>query len=458
MFRPKKIFLNFRKVALIMSDQLFFTFAQNSTMNFIEELRWRGMIQDIMPGTEEQLNKEMTTGYIGFDPTADSLHIGSLVPILLLVHLQRAGHKPVALVGGATGMVGDPSGKSEERQMLSEAVLQRNVAGVKKQLEQFLDFDPSKPNAAEMANNYDWFKEFTFLDFIKEVGKHITVNYMMSKDSVRKRLEGDTGMSFTEFTYQLVQGYDFYYLNKYKNCKLQMGGSDQWGNIVTGTELIRRKGSGEGFAFTCPLITKVDGTKFGKSEKGNVWLDASKTSPYQFYQFWLNSTDADAVKWIKIFTLLPHNEIDALLTAHAEAPHQRALQKKLAEEVTVFVHSRDDFEFAVKASEILFGNATAATLESLSEAQLLQVMEGVPTAEIKRSIIEEGYDLLTFLTDTQIFASKGEARKMWQAGGISLNKSKIGTNKLTVDKNDLLQNKYLLVQKGKKNYYFTRVV
>ena len=427
-------------------------------MNLIENLQWRGMIQDIMPGTEEQLNKEMTTGYIGFDPTADSLHIGSLVPILLLVHLQRAGHKPVALVGGATGMVGDPSGKSEERQMLSEEVLLKNVAGVKNQLEKFLDFDTAKTNAAEMANNYDWFKSFTFLDFIREVGKHITVNYMIAKDSVKKRLEGNTGMSFTEFTYQLVQGFDFYHLYTNKNCKLQMGGSDQWGNIVTGTELIRRKAAGEAFAFTCPLITKADGGKFGKSEKGNVWLDANKTSPYQFYQFWLNATDADAEKWIKIFTLLPKEEIDALLQDHATAPHERILQKKLAEEVTVFVHSREDYDFAVKASEILFGNATKESLTALNESQLLQVMEGVPTAEIQLEQVVEGYDLLALLTDTNIFQSKGEARKMWQAGGISLNKAKIGSDKVTINADDLLQKKYLLFQKGKKNYYFVKAV
>lgn len=427
-------------------------------MNLIENLQWRGMIQDIMPGTTEHLLKEMTTGYIGFDPTADSLHIGSLVPILLLVHLQKAGHKPVALVGGATGMVGDPSGKSEERQMLSEEVLLKNVAGVKNQLEKFLDFDAAKPNAAEMANNYDWFKSFTFLDFIRDVGKHITVNYMMSKDSVKKRLEGTSGMSFTEFTYQLVQGYDFYYLYTNKNCKLQMGGSDQWGNIVTGTELVRRKCGGEAFAFTCPLITKADGGKFGKSEKGNVWLDANKTSPYQFYQFWLNATDADAEKWIKIFTLLPKDEIEDLLQEHSLAPHARMLQKKLAEEVTVFVHSREDYDFAVKASDILFGNATTDSLTSLNEIQLLQVMEGVPTGEIQMEQLSEGYDVLALLTDTNIFSSKGEARKMWQAGGISLNKAKISTDKTTITSEDLLQSKYLLFQKGKKNYYFVKAV
>jgi len=422
-------------------------------MNLIEELRWRGMIQDIMPGTEEQLNKEMTSGYIGFDPTADSLHIGSLVPILLLVHLQQAGHKPYALVGGATGMVGDPSGKSEERNLLSEDILQHNLDCVQKQLEKFLDFDSTKSNAAVMVNNYDWFKNFSFLNFIRDVGKHITVNYMMAKDSVKKRLEGETGMSFTEFTYQLVQGYDFYWLYENKGCKLQMGGSDQWGNIVTGTELIRRKSGGEAFAFTCPLVTKSDGGKFGKTEKGNIWLDAKKTSPYQFYQFWLNATDDDAKKWIKTFTLLPKEEIDSLISTHDTAPHLRALQKKLAEQLTIFVHSPEDYNFAVQASEILFSNDTAETLKSLNEEQLLQVLEGVPTVEISLAELENGYDLLAFLADTKIFPSKGEARKMWQGGGISINKLKVNAEKTTITSADLLQNKYLLVQKGKKNYY-----
>ena len=427
-------------------------------MNLIEELRWRGMIHDMMPGTEEQLNKEMTSGYIGFDPTADSLHIGSLVPILLLVHLQRAGHKPYALVGGATGMVGDPSGKSEERNLLSEDILNHNLSCVKKQLEKFLDFDGNKPNAAVMVNNYDWFKDFSFLHFIRDVGKHITVNYMMSKDSVKKRLEGETGMSFTEFTYQLVQGYDFYWLYKNKNCKLQMGGSDQWGNIVTGTELIRRKAGGEAFAFTCPLVTKSDGGKFGKTEKGNIWLDANKTSPYQFYQFWLNASDEDAKKWIRTFTLLPKEEIESLLAEHETAPHLRALQKKLAEQLTVFVHSKEDYDFAVKASEILFSNDTAEILQSLNEEQLLQVLDGVPTVEVAQQQITEGYDLLSFLADTKIFPSKGEARKMWQGGGISINKIKVSSEKLNVNSEDLLQEKYLLVQKGKKNYYLVKIV
>lgn len=427
-------------------------------MTLVEELRWRGMIQDIMPGTEELLQKEMVSGYIGFDPTSDSLHIGSLVPILLLVHLQRAGHKPMALVGGATGMVGDPTGKSEERNLLSEAVLLHNQEGVRKQLEKFLDFDLSKPNAAEMLNNYDWFKDISFLGFIRDAGKHITVNYMMAKDSVKKRLDGDTGMSFTEFTYQLIQGYDFYWLYQHKGCKLQMGGSDQWGNITTGTELIRRKAGGEAFAFTCPLIKKSDGGKFGKTEKGNVWLDAKKTSPYQFYQFWLNASDDDAKTWIKIFTLLPVAEIETLMTAHDAAPHQRALQKKLAEELTCFVHSRADYEFAVKASEILFGNATTEVLQSLSEEQLLQVMEGVPTVEISRAQLEAGYDLVSFLAETNIFPSKGEARKMWLSGGIGLNKEKISSEKNSLTGSDLLLNRYLLVQKGKKNYFLVKVV
>ena len=426
-------------------------------MTLIEELRWRGMLQDIMPGTEEQLNKEMTSAYIGFDPTSNSLHIGSLVPILLLVHLQKAGHKPIALVGGATGMVGDPSGKSEERNLLSEDILLHNQAGVKKQLEKFLDFDASKPNAAEMVNNYDWFKEIDFLSFIRDVGKHITVNYMMSKDSVRKRIEGESGISFTEFTYQLIQGYDFYWLYKNKNCKLQMGGSDQWGNITTGTELIRRKMGGEAYAFTCPLVTKADGGKFGKTEKGNIWLDAKKTSPYQFYQFWLNASDDDAKKWIKLFTLLSKETIDALIAEHEAAPHQRLLQKKLAEELSVFVHGREEYDFAVKASEILFSNDTASVLQSLNEEQLLQVLDGVPTVNISKEQLAAGYDLVSFLADSQIFPSKGEAKKMLQAGGLSVNKVKIGAEKATLAAEDLLQGKYILVQKGKKNYYLVIV-
>ena len=422
-------------------------------MTLVQELRWRGMIQDIMPGTEELFEKEMVSGYIGFDPTSDSLHIGSLVPILLLVHLQKAGHKPFALVGGATGMVGDPSGKSEERNLLSEETLAINIAGVKKQLSHFLDFNSGAKNSAELVNNYDWFKNFNFLDFIRDVGKHITVNYMMAKDSVKKRIEGDTGMSFTEFTYQLVQGYDFYWLYENKNCKLQMGGSDQWGNITTGTELIRRKTGGEAFAFTCPLITKADGGKFGKTEKGNVWLDAKKTSPYQFYQFWLNASDEDATKWIKIFTLLDPATIDSLIAEHATAPQLRTLQKALASELTKFVHSEEDLKFAISATEILFGNATTEVLQSLNEDQLLQVMEGVPTANVTLAQLNEGYDLVSLLADTQIFPSKGEARKMWQAGGLSINKEKVSAEYTTVTAAQLLQGKYMLLQKGKKNYY-----
>ena len=415
------------------------------------------MIQDIMPGTEELFEKEQVSGYIGFDPTSDSLHIGSLVPILLLMHLQRAGHKPYALVGGATGMVGDPSGKSEERNLLSEETLAFNLAGVKKQLSHFLDFDTSKSTAAEIVNNYDWFKDFSFLNFIRDVGKHITVNYMMSKDSVKKRLEGDNGMSFTEFTYQLVQGYDFYWLYQNKNCKVQMGGSDQWGNITTGAEIIRRKTGGEAFAFTCPLITKADGGKFGKTEKGNVWLDANKTSPYQFYQFWLNASDEDATKWIKIFTLLEPSVIEGLIAEHATAPQLRILQKALAAELTKLVHSEADLTFAIQATEILFGNATTEVLQSLNETQLLQVMDGVPTVNIDAAKIAAGYDIVELLADTAIFPSKGEARKMWQAGGIGINKEKITTEFTTVTSAQLLQGKYILFQKGKKNYYLAIV-
>lgn len=411
------------------------------------------MIQDIMPGTEELFEKEQVSGYIGFDPTSDSLHIGSLVPILLLVHLQKAGHKPYALVGGATGMVGDPSGKSEERNLLSEETLAHNIAGVQKQLSHFLNFDSKQANAAEMVNNYDWFKDFNFLSFIREVGKHITVNYMMAKDSVKKRIEGDTGMSFTEFTYQLIQGYDFYWLYKNKNCKVQMGGSDQWGNITTGTELIRRKLGGEAFAFTCPLIKKADGGKFGKTEKGNIWLDASKTSPYQFYQFWLNASDEDANAWIKIFTLLEPAVIDALIAEHAIAPQQRILQKALAAELTKFVHSEADLKFAIEATEILFGNATTAVLQSLNEVQLLQVMDGVPQVTVPLAAMNEGYDFINLLVDTAIFPSKGEARKMWQGGGLSVNKEKVSSEKTHIQTADLLQGKYILIQKGKKQYY-----
>ena len=425
-------------------------------MNLIEELRWRGLIQDIMPGTEEQLNKEMTSAYIGFDPTADSLHIGSLVPILLLVHLQKAGHKPYALVGGATGMVGDPSGKSEERNLLSEEVLQKNQEGVKKQLMQYLDFNPELKNAAEMVNNYDWFKDFTFLDFIRDVGKHITVNYMMSKDSVKKRLEGETGMSFTEFTYQLVQGYDYYWLNKNKNCKLQMGGSDQWGNIVTGTELIRRKSGGEAFAFTCPLITKADGGKFGKTETGNVWLDPIRTTPFQFYQFWLNASDADGEKWIKIFTFLNQSEINSILTEHKEDAGKRILQKRLAEEVTKFVHGEAALLDAITTTEKLFANQSASA-ESLS-VEDLESMEGVIKIDYPKEKIEAGIDVVSFLAETAIFPSKGEARKTVQGGGVSINRKKVEGIDSKIETALLLHNQYLLVQKGKKNYYLVKII
>lgn len=425
--------------------------------NLIEELRWRGLIQDIIPGTEEALLKEPISAYVGFDPTADSLHIGSLIPIIVLVHLQNYGHKPVALVGGATGMVGDPSGKSEERNLLSKEILDKNVAAVKQQLSQFLDFSTGKENAAEMVNNYDWFKDISFLDFIRDVGKHISVNYMMAKDSVKKRLEGENGMSFTEFTYQLVQGYDFYWLYENKNCKLQFGGSDQWGNIVTGTELIRRKAGGEAFAFTCPLLTKSDGSKFGKTEKGNIWLDPAKTSPYTFYQFWLNTADADAERFLKVFTFLSEKEINDLVEQHKGNEHQRILQKKLAEELTCFVHSRKDYEFAVKASGILFNNDTAEILKELNEDQLLQVMEGVPSVEIEAQQLEN-LDLISLLAETKILPSKGEAKKMLAGGGISINKEKVvsADEKITTDK--LLNDKYVLIQKGKKNYYLLKVV
>jgi tyrosyl-tRNA synthetase len=419
--------------------------------NFVEELRWRGMLHDIMPGTEEQLNKESTSGYIGFDPTADSLHIGHLTQIMTLLHFQKAGHKPFALVGGATGMVGDPSGKSAERNLLSEDALSHNVSCVKKQLEKFLDFTGS--NAAEMVNNYDWFKEFKFLDFIRDVGKHITVNYMMSKDSVQKRLE--TGLSFTEFTYQLVQGYDFYWLYKNRNCKLQMGGSDQWGNIVTGTELIRRKTDGDAFALTTNLITKADGTKFGKTEGGNIWLDSKKTSSYRFYQYWLNVSDEDAATFIKIFTHFSKDEIDSLITEHNTAPHLRKLQQVLAKDITIRVHSQADYDNAIKASNILFGNSTTEELESLDEDTLLSVFEGVPQTSITRNELESAStvtDLLSTVTKGLVFPSKGEARKMIQGGGVSINKTKIEDVNKKFDQN-LLQNKYLLAQKGKKNYY-----
>lgn len=425
-------------------------------MNLIEELRWRGMVQDIMPGTEEQLKKEMTTGYIGFDPTADSLHIGSLVPILLLVHFQKAGHKPIALVGGATGMVGDPSGKSEERNLLSEETLQKNIRGVKAQLEKFLDFNPSLPNAAEMANNYDWFKSISFIDFLRDAGKHITVNYMMAKDSVKKRIEGETGISYTEFAYQLMQGYDFYWLYTHKNCKLQMGGSDQWGNMTTGTELIRRKSSGEAFVFTNPLITKADGGKFGKTESGNVWLDPNRTSPYQFYQFWLNASDTDAEKWIKIFTFLSQNEVNGLLQEHTKDPGKRTLQKKLAEAITTFVHGAEELSKAIETTQKLFANQSAPA-ESLS-IEDLEGMEGVIKSDFSKEKITSGIDIVSFLAETQIFPSKGEARKTVQGGGVSINRKKIDNIQTTIDHSLLLHDQYILVQKGKKNYYLVKTV
>lgn len=424
----------------------------------IAELKWRGLIQDIIPGTEEQLCKEPTVAYVGFDPTADSLHIGSLIPIILLVHLQNFGHKPIALLGGATGMVGDPSGKNEERNLLSADVLEHNLHSVKKQLAAFLDFSDKKANAAEMVNNYDWFKNISFLDFIRDTGKHISINYMLAKDSVRKRLESENGMSFTEFSYQLVQGYDFYWLYEHKNCKLQFGGSDQWGNIVTGTELIRRKCGGQAFAFTCPLLTKADGGKFGKSEKGNIWLDAGKTSPYSFYQFWLNTADADAERFLKIFTFLPKNDIEELVKQHTGNEHQRILQRKLAEELTCFVHSKKDYEFALKASSILFSNDTAQTLKELSEEQLLQVMEGVPFIEIKKNILLENQDIVSLLTGTKIFSSKGEARKMISGGGVFINKEKVNSIDKIISADELLNNKYLLIQKGKKNYFLLKAI
>ena len=420
-------------------------------MNLIEELRWRGLLQDIKPGTEEQLNKEMTAGYVGFDPTADSLHIGSLIPIILLVHLQRAGHKPFALVGGATGMVGDPSGKSEERKLLSEDVLQKNQDGVKKQLMKFLDFDPAKPNAAEMVNNYDWFRDMGFLQFIRDIGKHITVNYMMSKESVRKRIDSEVGISFTEFTYQLIQGYDFYWLYQNKNCKLQMGGSDQWGNIMTGAELIRRKAGGEAFAFTCPLLTKSDGGKFGKSEQGNVWLDAEKTSPYHFYQFWINAADADAEKWIKIFTFLSQEEIQQVTEEHQRDASQRVLQKRLAKELTIFVHGEEEYQKAVETTEKLFARQNASA-DSLS-AEDLEGMDGIVKVPVKRSVLDNGLDAVSLLADNNIFPSRGEARKMIQNGGVSINREKLTDPQQAITAQRLLHDKYLLVQKGKRNYY-----
>ncbi|MBL7914883.1 MAG: tyrosine--tRNA ligase [Bacteroidia bacterium] len=425
-------------------------------MNFIEELRWKGMIHDMMPGTEELLSKGMVSGYIGFDPTADSLHIGNLVQIILLMNFQRAGHKPFALVGGATGMVGDPSGKSEERNLLDEKTLQHNIACVQKQLEKFLNFNCGA-NSAEMVNNYDWFKGMGFLEFIRDTGKHISVNYMMAKDSVKKRLE--TGLSFTEFTYQLVQGYDFYWLYKNKGCRLQMGGSDQWGNIVTGTELIRRKESGEAFAMTSPLITKSDGSKFGKTEKGNVWLDPEKTSPYQFYQFWLNSSDEDSKRFIRIFTFLSKEEVLALEAEHDTAPQNRVLQKRLAKELTTMVHSEQDYLNSVEASGILFGQDTADQLKNLEEKLLLEIMDGVPQMTVAKNDLQSGVGIVDLLAEkTTIFPSKGEAKKMVMAGGVSMNKVKVADTNVVVTTSDLLRNKYLILQKGKKQYFLLTAI
>lgn len=423
--------------------------------DFVEELRWRGMLHSMTPGTEEQLRKELTTAYLGIDPTADSLHIGHLCGIMMLKHFQHAGHKPLALLGGATGMIGDPSGKSAERNLLNDETLNHNQACIKKQLSKFLDFESDAPNKAELVNNYDWMKYYSFLNFIRDIGKHITVNYMMAKDSVKKRFSGEgEGMSFTEFSYQLVQGYDFLYLYQHKGCKLQMGGSDQWGNITTGTELIRRKlGADEtAYALTCPLITKSDGGKFGKTEKGNIWLDPKKTSPYAFYQFWMNCTDEDAAKYIKIFTMLNKEEVDALIERHAAEPHLRELQRTLARELTLVVHSKEDLEMAEEATQILFGKGTADALRKFDEATLLSIFEGVPNSNFSRDTLTAGVGIIDFLVQTEVFTSKGEARKMLQGNGVSVNKEKVDENK-TLGNEDLLNDKYILVQKGKKNYY-----
>jgi tyrosyl-tRNA synthetase len=425
-------------------------------MNFIEELKWRGMIHDMMPGLEGILSKEMTTAYVGIDPTADSLHIGHLVGVMMLRHFQRAGHKPIALVGGATGMIGDPSMKSAERNLLSEESLRHNQEAIKKQLAKFLDFESDAPNAAELLNNYDWTKDYTFLNFIRDIGKHVTVNYMMAKDSVKKRLGGESseGMSFTEFSYQLLQGYDFLWLYEHKNCRLQMGGSDQWGNITTGTDLIRKKAGGEAFALTCPLITKADGGKFGKTENGNVWLDRRYTSPYKFYQFWLNVSDADAEKYIKIFTSISKEEIGSLTAEHAQAPHLRILQKRLAQEVTVLAHSQEDYETAVEASGILFGNATSDALKKLDEETLLSVFDGVPQHTVSLAEVQQGVKIIDLLAEkTDVFPSKGEVRKTIQAGGVSINKEKVADLDLLIDTSFLLNNRYILAQRGKKNYF-----
>lgn len=434
-------------------------------MNLINDLKWRGMIHDIMPGTEEQLNKEMTSAYVGIDPTADSLHIGHLVGVMLLKHLQNAGHKPIALIGGATGMIGDPSGKSQERNLLDEPTLRHNQQCLKNQLAKFLDFESDIDNAAELVNNYDWMKEFSFLEFIRDVGKHISVNYMMSKDSVKKRLgkiddeKEATGMSFTEFTYQLVQGYDYLHLYQNMNCKLQMGGSDQWGNITTGTELIRRKAGGEAFALTCPLITKADGGKFGKTEQGNVWLDTQRTSPYAFYQFWMNTSDADAEKFIKIFTMLPKEEITELIDKHNQAPHQRLLQQRLAKEVTIMVHSQDDYKTAVEASQILFGKGTKETLAKLDENTFLSIFDGVPQFEIESAKLREGVNIIELLSvETQVFKSKGEMRRLMKDNGLSINQEKENNPDAIINTDALINNKYMLVRQGKKKYFIIKSI
>lgn len=429
--------------------------------NLVEELKWRGLYHDSMPGTEEQLLKEATTAYIGFDPTADSLHIGSMVQIILLVHLKNFGHQPIALVGGATGMIGDPSGKSDERNLLNEETLAKNVAGIKSVLSRFLDFNAADKNAPVMVNNYDWMKDFSFIDFAREVGKRITVNYMMAKDSVKKRFSGEgEGMSFTEFTYQLIQGYDFYHLYKNYNCLLQMGGSDQWGNITTGTELVRRMGgeNAKAYALTTPLITKADGSKFGKSEGGNIWLDADKTSVYKFYQFWVNTTDVDAEKYIKIFTFLDKDTIEALIEEHRQAPHLRVLQKKLAEEITIFVHSKEELEKAIQASNILFGNATSEDLKQLDGATFLEVFDGVPQAEVAKEDIEKGIDIVSVLNEkTGFLKSNGEARRALSENSISVNREKV-TEEFSLSTKDLINDQFVLLQRGKKNYFIVRAV
>ncbi len=428
-------------------------------MNFVEELRWRGMLHDMMPETEEYLLKNKTTGYIGFDPTADSLHIGSLVPIIILMHFQKAGHNPIALVGGATGMVGDPSGKSDERNLLDEATLNKNIAGVKGQLDRFLDFDSTTENAAQLVNNYDWMKGISLIEFVRDVGKHITVNYMMAKDSVKKRIdsESQTGMSFTEFTYQLFQGYDFYHLYKKNNCKLQMGGSDQWGNITTGTELIRRKAQGKAYALTCKLITKADGSKFGKTSGGNVWLDANRTSPYKFYQYWLNSSDDDAEKYIKIFTFLDKETIEKLIAEHKEAPHMRILQKRIGEEVTIMTHGKEAYDNAIKASSILFGKSTAEDLKTLDEQTFLDVFDGVPQAKIERSVIENGLEIVPAFADNKFLNSNGEVRRALKENSISVNKEKVKDD-CVITTSDLIADKFVLLQRGKKTYFLLKVV